>query len=121
MEHTFKNIQVWEKSHNLVLHIYRITAQFPYSEKYGLTSQIRRSSASIPTNIVEGYKRKSVKEFSHFLNIAESSLEETKYHLLLACDLKYLDAKSYDDLVMLADEIGRMIFGFKKTLKAYNL
>ena len=80
MAHTFRDIKVWEKAHKLVLEIYKITGKFPSHEKYGLTAQIRRSAASVPTNIAEGYKRKSDKDFLHFLNIADSSLEETKYH-----------------------------------------
>lgn len=117
MAYTFKNIKVWGKAHELVLQIYKLTKTFPSSEKYGLTAQLRRSAGSVATNIVEGYKRKSDKDFAHFLNIADGSLEETKYHLLLSCDLKYLDKKDYEKLVNLADEVGRMLSGFQKTLK----
>ena len=63
MAHTFKNIKVWQKAHGLVLDIYRTTKGFPDSEKYGLTAQLRRSAASVATNIVEGYKRRSDKDF----------------------------------------------------------
>ena len=118
MAHTFKDIQVWQKAHKLVLDIYRITKGFPDSEKYGLTAQLRRSVASVPTNIVEGYKRKSDKDFAHFLNMADSSLEETKYHLLLAHDLGYLSKDEYEQSIMLADEVGRMLAGFQKRLRA---
>jgi len=117
MAHTFKNIKVWEKAHNLVVEIYKITKCFPYSERYGLTSQVRRSAVSIPTNIVEGYKRRSEKDFAHFLNLADSSLEETKYHLFLALDLKYLSKNEYDRLFTLSEEIGKMLCGFQKSLK----
>ena len=92
---------------------------FPNEEKYGLTSQIRRSAVSIPTNIVEGYKRKTRKDFLHFLNIADTSLEETKYHLILANDLKYLKGGDFNRLSTSANEIGRMLYGFQK--KTYNL
>ena len=118
MSHTFKNIVVWQKAHKLVLEIYKITSVFPKSEIYGLTSQIRRSAASVATNIVEGYKRRSDKDFAHFLNMADGSLEETKYHLLLACDLTYLKKENYEQLISLADEVGRMLFGFQKKLIA---
>ena len=118
MAHTFKNIKVWQKAHELVLEIYEITKEFPSSEKYGLTSQLRKSAASIATNIVEGYKRRSDKDFAHFLNMADTSLEETKYHLLLACDLTYLSKSDYEQLSMLADEVGKMLFGFQKKLQA---
>jgi len=116
MSYTFKDIKVWRKAHELVLEIYRITKIFPVSERYGLTTQLRRSASSIATNIVEGYKRKSGKDFAHFLNIADTSLEETKYHLLLAYDLTYLDKEHYYRLLNLANEIGRMLFGFQKKL-----
>jgi len=118
MARTFKEIKVWQKAHELVLEIYKITEGFPNSERYSLTSQLRRSGASICTNIVEGYKKKSDKDFAHFLNMADSSLEETKYHLLLAFDLRYLDKISYERLSILADEVGRMLYGFQNKLKA---
>lgn len=103
MPYTFKNIKVWQKAHESVLEIYVVTKNFPDSEKYGLTTQLRRAAASVATNIVEGYKRKSDKDFSHFLNMADSSLEETKYHLLLAFDLKYLNKNDYERLLKLGD------------------
>ncbi|PIQ85593.1 MAG: four helix bundle protein [Candidatus Omnitrophica bacterium CG11_big_fil_rev_8_21_14_0_20_43_6] len=121
MAHTFKEIKVWQKAHELVLAIYRITEEFPTSERYGLTSQIRRSCVSVPTNIVEGYKRKSDKDFAHFLNMADSSLEETKYHLFLSHDLRYLNKINYSQLSSLADEIGRMLYGFQNMLRTYSL
>ncbi len=121
MAHTFKNIKVWQKAHEMVLEIYKITKEFPSSEKYGLTAQLRRSAASVATNIVEGYKRRSDKDFAHFLNIADGSLEETKYNLLLACDLKYFGKNNYERLSALADEVGRMLSGFQKKLIAYSL
>lgn len=121
MARTFKEIKVWQKAHELVLEIYKITDGFPSSERYNITCQLRRSCASVPTNIVEGYKRRSDKDFAHFLNMADSSLEETKYHLLLAHDLRYLDKISYERLSILADEIGRMLYGFQNKLKTYGL
>ncbi len=118
MAHTFKNIKVWQKAHELVLEIYKITRGFPISERYGLTAQLRRAAASVATNIVEGYKRNSDKDFAHFLNMADSSLEEAKYHMLLAFDLKYLNQTDYDKVLILAEEVGRMLFGFQKKLIA---
>ena len=118
MAHTFKNIKVWQKAHQLVLEIYRTTAIFPGYERYGLTSQLRRSVASVATNIVEGHKRRTDRDFVHFLNMADSSLEETKYHLLLAYDLKYIGEPSYKHISLLSDEVGRMLFGFQKKLIA---
>lgn len=117
MAHTFKNIKVWQKAHEMVLQIYKVTKNFPNVEKYGLTSQLRRSASSVATNIVEGYKRKSDKDFAHFLNLADTSLEETKYHLLLAHDLGYLSRGNYQKLSILTEEVGKMLFGFQKSLK----
>ena len=116
MGYTFKDIKVWQKAHELVLEIYKITKNFPSSEKFGLTAQLRRSAVSVATNIVEGYKRRSDKDFAHFLNMADGSLEETKYHLLLSYDLKYMDKNDYEQLSILSDEVGRMLFGFQKKL-----
>jgi len=116
MAYTFRDIKVWQKAHRFVLEVYKISEKFPSSERYGLTAQIRRSAISIPTNIAEGYKRRSDKDFAHFLNMADSSLEETKYHLLLASDLGYLTNSDYSRFSELADEIGRMLSGFQKKL-----
>ncbi|MCX5782615.1 MAG: four helix bundle protein, partial [Elusimicrobia bacterium] len=79
-----------------MLSIYKKTKIFPEDEKFGLVSQLRRSAGSIPSNIVEGFKRNSRKEYLHFLNIAETSLEETKYHLILSKDLNYLEENAYN-------------------------
>lgn len=118
MPHTFKKIKVWKKAHRLVLGIYKTSRFFPANERYGLIAQLRRSAASVATNIVEGYKRKSDKDFAHFLNMADSSLEETKYHMLLAFDLTYLHQAEYERLSVLAEEIGRMLSGFQNRLLA---
>ncbi|MCB4790321.1 MAG: four helix bundle protein [Elusimicrobia bacterium] len=114
----FKNLKVWEKAHQLVLSIYVITKTFPEEEKFGLISQIRRAASSVPTNIVEGCKKNSNREFIHFLNIAETSLEETKYHLILSRDLKYISTTDTEVIYRECEEIGKMISGLKKKLKA---
>ena len=116
---SFQDLEVWKKAHQLVLEIYRSTNHFPGNELFGITAQIRRSSASIPTNLVEGGKRSSRKDYAHFVNMAESSLEETKYHLILSRDLGYLESSQYDALTMLSDEIGRMFYGLRKKLLSF--
>ena len=116
MAYTFRDIKAWQRAHGVVLEIYKITKGFPAEEKFGLTAQLRRSAASVATNIVEGYKRRSDRDFAHFLKIADASLEETKYHLLLAHDLTYVARDAYVKLSTLADEVGRMLCGFRKTL-----
>ena len=88
-------LEIWKKSHDLTIAIYLLTKQFPKEEMFGLTSQIRRSVASIPTNIVEGQARQYAKEFKQFLYIAKESLAETHYHLYLAKSLTYLNEETY--------------------------
>lgn len=104
----FQELQVWQKAHHAVLRIYKVTESFPNTEKFGLTSQIRRSSASICANIAEGYK-KSTKEFVRFSDIAQGSVEETKYHLILSKDLKYLEDQEFRLLFDSFEEVGKML------------
>lgn len=80
---TFRDLKVWEKAHLLTLEIYNITKTFPQEEKFGLVSQMRRAAVSIATNIVEGHKRYSQKDFTHFLNMAQGSVEELKYLIVV--------------------------------------
>ncbi len=86
---SFKDLIVWQKSHQLVLAIYKLSQSFPREEVFGLTSQIRRSSSSVAANIAEAFKKKSGLDKLRILNIAQGSLSETEYHLLLTGDLKY--------------------------------
>ena len=106
---TFQEVEVWQKNHRLVLKIYRMTKDFPRYELFGLTSQIRRSGVSIPANIVEGFKRKGSANKVRFYNIAQASLEETRYYLMLANDLGYADT---EDLMRDIDEVARMLDGY---------
>jgi four helix bundle protein len=85
----FRDLIVWQKAHAFVLGIYEVSKGFPREEVYGLTSQFRRAAVSIPANIAEGFCRRSSLEKLRFLNIAHSSLEETRYYLILAEDLGY--------------------------------
>lgn len=89
---------VWEKSHRLTLAVYKTTSIFPDSERYGLTSQLRRSSGFIPANIAEGCGRNGNHDFARFMQIAMGSACELEYHLLLARDLKYVDPKEHKSL-----------------------
>jgi four helix bundle protein len=91
----FRELKVWEKAHQLVLLSYKLTGDFPKQELFGLTSQIRRCSASIPANIAEGCGRMGNTEFHRFLQIACGSANELEYHFLLARDLNYLPQTSY--------------------------
>ena len=105
----FKVLKVWQKAHLLTLALYRLTRIFPREELYGLTSQIRRCSASIAANIAEGCGRRGNAEFHRFLQIAAGSASELDYHLLLAHDLHYLHASAYRDSAGLLLEVRRML------------
>ena len=105
----WKDLKVWEKAHNLVLEVYRITSSFPKEEVYALTNQLRRSSVSVPANIVEGQCRNTSKEYLQFLYNARGSLEETRYHLLLAKDLEYLTSEQYIPLENQYEEVSKML------------
>jgi four helix bundle protein len=109
----FTELKVWQRSHQLTLEVYRITVSFPPVERYGLISQLRRAAASVPTNIAEGSKRQSDQEYSRFLNIAEGSLVETEYLLMLSRDLGYLARNSSDVMLNEVGEIARMLSGLR--------
>ncbi|MCB0647072.1 MAG: four helix bundle protein [Saprospiraceae bacterium] len=112
----FKNLLIWQKSHQLTLNIYSITTEFPSFEKYGLTNQMRRSASSIPANISEGCGRNSDKELKRFLSIAMGSAAELEYQILLAKDLMYISDEVYEDLTLLIIEIRKMINSFIEKL-----
>ena len=111
----FKKLTVWEKGHDLTLRVYQMTKDFPVEEKFGLTSQLRRSCASIPANIAEGCGRGGRKELPRFLQIALGSAKESEYHLLLARDLKYISMEVYVEVNSKLDEVKRMLTGFIRT------
>lgn len=114
----YRDLLVWQKAHAVVLDIYRLTADFPVSERYGLTSQLRRCATSVPSNIAEGCGRGSDADFGRFVQIAMGSASELEYQLLLAHDLEYV--VKHDHLAMneRVQEVKRMLSGLFKTLYA---
>ncbi|MDP3954674.1 MAG: four helix bundle protein [bacterium] len=112
----FKKLKVWQKAHRLVLEVYKITINFPSQEKFALVPQMRRAAISVASNIVEGTKRKSVKDRKHFHNMSETSLEELKYYFLLSYELKYIDLEIGITLNNMAREIGAMLESLNKAL-----
>ncbi len=114
---TFEDLLVWRKAHELVLDVYRATERFPIEERYGLIAQMRRAAVSVPANIVEGHKRASKRGFSNFITIAEGSLDELKYYLILSRDLGYLLTEHSELLHTNAEEIGRMLHGLQTHIK----
>lgn len=110
----FQDIIAWQKAHQLALKIYLIAGKFPRFEEFGLANQMRRCTVSVPSNIAEGFKRRSLKDSSHFYNMAEGSLEELKYQLLLSRDLGNIADATHCNLLFLAEETGRLLFAWKK-------
>ena len=107
----FEDLIVWQKAHKLVLAIYFLSSSFPTNEMYGLTSQLRRAAVSVPSNIAEGFKRIGANDKLRFYNISESSLEEVKYLLLLANDLKYSNTQN---LILQVEEVSKLLNGLIK-------
>ncbi|MFC0185663.1 four helix bundle protein [Pseudarcicella hirudinis] len=114
----FRKYTVWEQGHKLVLELYRITKTFPAEEKFGLTSQIRRSGISIPTNIAEGCGKPSEKDFARFLGISFGSCQEIEYLMLLARDLDYLNEANYDSIFLEIVSIKKQLYHLIKKLNA---
>ena len=110
---TFQDLIVWQKAHQFVLTIYSLTAEFPKTEIYGLTCQIRRAAVSIPANIAEGFRKRTKPEKSRFLNIAQGSLEETRYYLILARDLHYRDTTPQ---LQQLEEISKLLNAYNRRL-----
>ena len=109
----FQDLTVWQKSHQFVLGIYKLTRSFPDYDLFSLTSQIRRSAVSIPANIAEGFKRRGKADKVRFFNISQGSLEETRYYLILTQDLGYAETGG---LQKQADELGRLLDGYMKAI-----
>ena len=109
---SFRDLKVWQKAHELVILIYKITVNFPKTEIYALVSQMRRAAVSVVSNIVEGFKRRSVKDSLNFYNMADASLEELKYQLFLSYELKYITEENYNEALALAEEVSKMLHGW---------
>jgi four helix bundle protein len=117
MQH-FRELKVWQKSHALVLNLYRLTKGFPGHERFGLTSQLRRAAVSVPTNIAEGTKRRGKQDYARFLNIAEGSLSETEYLVMLSRELGYLQRQEAEGPLSEISEIARMLYALRCKVEA---
>lgn len=113
----YRDLLVWQKAFDFASDIYDATSTFPKDEIYGLTSQIRRASVSIASNIAEGAARNSTKEFLHFISITKGSLAEIETQLLLSERRNYLASESLNDLLKQTDEISRMLTGLRRKLQ----
>jgi four helix bundle protein len=113
---SYRDLKVWQKGMELAVQCYQITSDLPASERFGLTSQIRRAAASIPANIAEGRARNHTKEFVQFLYIAHGSLAELETHLILGLKLKYFSDEIVGKMLGSAAEIGKMLNGLINSL-----
>lgn len=111
----FQELIVWRKAHEFVLRVYPLTASFPKQETYGLSQQMRRAAMSVAANIAEGFRKRSRADKARFLNIAEGSLEESRYYLILTQDLGYANTQ---DLMTQLEEVSRLLNSYLKAILA---
>ncbi len=114
---TFRDLVLWQRAHQFVLAIYKTTTSFPKHETYGIVSQIRRASVSIAANIVEGFGKRTIPDKARFLNIAQGSLQEVRYYLILAEDLKYTNT---NDLHTLLTEVRKLLEAYRNSILNSN-
>jgi four helix bundle protein len=113
----YRDLKVWELGVDLALEVYRLTANFPKSEQYGLTSQLRRAAVSIPSNIAEGHARKTQPEFHRYLHIAKGSLAELETQLIIAKELGFADRDNVTMVLRMAENESRMLSGLMGSVK----
>ena len=116
-EERWQKLEVWKLADDLAFNVYKATKNFPKEEIYGITSQVRRSALSIPTNIVEGYSRKGDKELAHFVNISLGSLAETKYLIYFSNRLTYFENNVYSELKSGYEKLGKLLWKFYEAVK----
>ncbi len=121
MTNSFKEVVAWQKAHQFVVDVYRVTATFPSHERFGLCSQFQRAAVSIAANIAEGYRRDGMKDKLRFLNVSQGSLEECRYYILLAKDLQYIDEKESDFLNNSIEDTSRLLNAYYKGIEARNV
>ena len=113
---SFKDLECWQKAHEFVKAVYKTTKLFPRDELYGLTSQFRRAAVSIAANICEGYKKLSKADKLRFFNIAQGSLEECRYYMLLSLDIGYIDQNAFDELEYLINGASWKLNGYAQAI-----
>ena len=115
---TFKDLIVWQKSYALVLEVYKATNKFPTEEKFGLTSQMRRSSVSIASNIAEGYARRNTKENAYFINIAYGSATELETQIIITKDIRLINKNEFTITDGLLESTLKLLYNYRKYLKS---
>ena len=119
MTQSFQDLVVWKKAHQFVLLVYRTTRLFPADERFGLSSQFQRAAVSIPANITEGYKKTGKADKLRLMNIAQGSLEECRYYILLSTDLDYITKENNLELTRSIEDVSRLLNAYCKAI-AYN-
>lgn len=119
MTQSFQDLVVWKKAHQFVLLVYRTTRLFPADERFGLSSQFQRAAVSIPANIAEGYKKTGKADKLRLMNIAQGSLEECRYYILLSTDLDYITKENNLELTRSIEDVSRLLNAYCKAI-AYN-
>jgi len=114
---SFKDLIVWQKAHELVLGVYRFSNGFPADERFGLTSQLRRAAVSVPANIAEGFRKRGPQDKARYMNIAQGSLEETHYYLILSQDLRYADSSA---LILQHEEVSKLLNAYSSAILNSN-
>ena len=117
MLRSYRDLLVWQKALDLAVLVYRLSEKFPKSEIYGLTSQVRRASVSVPSNIAEGYGRGSRKEYLQFLSVAQGSLKELETQVILAERLHYANQEEANRLLSVSETVGKMLGGLMRSLR----
>ncbi len=116
MKHGYQNLIAYQKAEELVISIYKLAASLPKEELYGLTSQLKRAALSVPANLAEGYCRSGEKEKIRFYNIAQGSLAETECFINLATRLNMVDKKDSNKILLIKDEVGKLLHGLTKVI-----
>ena len=117
MTQSFKEVIAWQKAHAFVIQVYCVTRTFPGEERYGLCSQFQRAAVSIPANIAEGYRKDGMADTLRFLNIAQGSLEECRYYILLSKDLNYINEQIYNCLNTSIEETSRLLNAYYRGIR----
>ena len=121
MTQSFKDIYAWQKAHAFVVMVYQTTKDFPSFERYGLCSQFQRAAVSIPANIAEGYRKDGMADKLRFLNIAQGSLEECRYYILLSYDLNYINNDLYIIMNASIEETSKLLNAYYRGIKERNV
>ncbi len=111
---TFLDLIVWRKAHEFTLNVYKFTSEFPKQETYGLTNQMRRAAVSIPSNIAEGFRRRGLADKARFMNMAQGSVEEVRYYLILAQSLKFGETEPLNHQL---EKVSRLLEGYLKGIQ----